>query len=280
MLAFVLQSAPPTRHGYVKQFDALRGIAVFGVIVTHYAGSVVPTVAHSRLFPMIGLPGFIGVRLFFVLSGYLITRILLAAKTAAAPFAVARSFYARRFLRIFPLYYAVVAFACATSVSIRHCAPWLFTYTQNIKFAIDGAYPVVAHLWSLAVEEQFYLVWPWVVLFLSASSLQRALLALLVAAPLARALLFIHSANEVSIHVLPIACVDTLAAGALAALAQTQGRRLSLSAVTRAIVVVTIGGLGMASFFPSTTWTWHVFGETALAVCFADLIGRIGRTGR
>ncbi len=135
---------------YVPELDALRALAVVGVIYTHYLPESVP---------LVGVPGFIGVRLFFVMSGFLITRILLAVPIAT-PGVVARAFYARRFLRIFPLYYAACALMCLSSKAIRVYVLWLFTYSQNIKFAVDGRYPVVAHLWSLAVEEQFYVIWP------------------------------------------------------------------------------------------------------------------------
>jgi peptidoglycan/LPS O-acetylase OafA/YrhL len=106
-----------------------------------------------------------GVNLFFVLSGFLITRILLINKKEKG---VLGQFYIRRFLRIFPLYYFILAIGVLLAIPpAREHFGWYSTYTVNIKMAlgqIDSAY--FTHLWSLAVEEQFYILFPFLVLFL------------------------------------------------------------------------------------------------------------------
>ncbi len=152
--------------------DGLRGVAILLVIVSHYLGDYWRTATV----------GWTGVDLFFVLSGFLITGILLDAKGGPHYF---RNFYARRTLRIFPLYYLVLFlvfvvapwFPALNTEGYREVAGrqvWLWTYTANLYASAHGeigANPFAGdwvellHLWSLSVEEQFYLVWPFIVLF-------------------------------------------------------------------------------------------------------------------
>lgn len=157
---FLASSRP---SGYMPQLDGLRVLAVGAVMVHHWSSfrSVLVDTGNA------------GVLLFFVLSGYLITDILARARQRAldTPHAtrggVLKAFYARRFLRIFPLYYGIVGlFILANVGPARDLAPWLLTYTHNVLVAAQGWTGDFSHFWSLAVEEQFYLVWPLVVLAL------------------------------------------------------------------------------------------------------------------
>src|SRR5262249_16513822 len=115
-----------------------------------------------------------GVTLFFVLSGFLVTGILLRQRGRPGYF---RNFYARRVLRIFPLYYTALGVILVLGLlapGLQARLPcvfdnqlWLWIYCNNVFEFIRGqAYPIVGHFWSLAVEEQFYLVWPPLVLLL------------------------------------------------------------------------------------------------------------------
>ncbi len=153
---------------YIKQLDALRAIAVSLVIWWHW----VPESHPLNSFEF----GSIGINLFFVLSGFLITRILLnnRLKSEAAGVSrgtVTKNFYVRRALRIFPIYYLTIGFVWLTApyvgTEIRSSVWYFVTYTSNFYFFArqewDG---MLSHMWSLAVEEQFYLLWPWLVLFL------------------------------------------------------------------------------------------------------------------
>jgi peptidoglycan/LPS O-acetylase OafA/YrhL len=141
---------------YIKQFDALRAIAVIMVILSHWIVTL-PAVVRNRL-------GSFGVDMFFVLSGFLITSILLYRKDDPKP-KVFTSFYLRRTLRIFPIYYLVILLLIgATNIE----TPYLYflTYTSNYYFYNIGYFDtILSHFWSLAVEEQFYLVWPAVILY-------------------------------------------------------------------------------------------------------------------
>lgn len=208
----------------LPQLDGLRAVAVTFVMAFHF----VPWI--DRVAPL----GSIGVRLFFVLSGFLITRILLASRSSTAvarsghtTAAALRSFYVRRSLRIFPLFYLVLALAAAMNIGpVRSTFGWHATYLTNIYLFDRGAWHgSISHLWSLAVEEQFYLVWPWLVLLLPERRLPVTIAVMICVAPISR-LLIGGPMNSV----LPLSCVDSLGAGALLALPQTalQMRRIGL----------------------------------------------------
>ena len=188
-------------------------------------------------------PGFLGrivpwgtgVQLFFVLSGFLITGILLdcRAKTAGLPgsrmYAV-RQFYIRRFLRIFPVYYLVVALSLVIDLPpARQLWAWLISYTLNVHITLSqtsgGPF---GHFWSLAVEEQFYLIWPWVVLFAPRKAIVPLIVAGICLAPAYRAWAyksfpFDIGAMDFKAATFTAANLDTLGAGALLALLWRSG---------------------------------------------------------
>jgi len=153
---------------YIKQLDSLRGIAVLLVIITHWFPEGNPLHDYTAYFN--------GVDIFFALSGFLITKILLqnreeAERLGTPKLFVSKNFYVRRFLRIFPIYYAAIlvlfALGPKTGTHIRDSVVYFLTYTSNFYFIQTGRWDgMLSHLWSLAVEEQFYLLWPWLVLFL------------------------------------------------------------------------------------------------------------------
>ena len=207
----------------MPQLDALRAFAVLAVFVHHF-------LKQTRLPESLRLSwGHHGVSLFFVLSGFLITGILIRARdaTAAGPDRrhVARQFYVRRFLRIFPLYYLVVFLGLAFGVqAFLDNTVSLLTYTFNFKVAAQNWFPDhIAHLWSLAVEEQFYVFWPWVVLFVSARRLPWWVAAMIVAAPLWRVIALVTEMKGLAWYVATPACLDTLGIGALLAVVSKGG---------------------------------------------------------
>jgi peptidoglycan/LPS O-acetylase OafA/YrhL len=150
---------PTTPLVYLPQLDAVRAFAVSLVLWHHWYG---PPDYKIQF-------GAIGVWIFFVISGFLITRILLKsrAETVRGNRRALVTFYVRRVLRIFPLYYFILLVGLLTSASLRGMWPWYVGYLQNFKMMMNENDPFIfgPHLWSLAVEEQFYLVWPWLVLF-------------------------------------------------------------------------------------------------------------------
>lgn len=142
----------------LAQLDAVRAAAIGLVIVEHYGGKGLN--AHLPL----GM-GSLGVGLFFCLSGYLITSILLKEFRANVTERgkVWRDFYMRRFLRLVPAYFAWIAILVAFRIEpVASSWPWHVSYLSNIWIAMGNP---ILDFWSLAVEEQFYLVWPFVIAF-------------------------------------------------------------------------------------------------------------------
>lgn len=160
-------------RNYMPQLDGLRAIAVGAVLFSHW----VPLKFHF------GIPfGYLGVLLFFVLSGFLITSGLIRSRDVENPKNEIKKFYIRRVLRIFPLYYFVILLAHFNSVeSISNNLIWHATYTSNFLYFFNQSWPQVgSHLWSLSVEEQFYLFWPFLMLLTPKSKLKRSLWAILI----------------------------------------------------------------------------------------------------
>lgn len=215
----------PRRH--LPRLDGLRGVAIGLVMLHHFTiyGGMRPGVGLDRLYYALGQSAWWGVDLFFVLSGFLITGILIDAKGGSDYF---RNFYARRALRIFPLYYGTLAavFWAAPLVSAASGAweqevraqGWYWTYLVNLRTAHQGwpAFLGLGHFWSLAVEEQFYLFWPVVVLLCTRRALPWLCCVLMAASLLLRIGLAVTD-RHVAAYVLMPARMDALAAGALLA---------------------------------------------------------------
>jgi peptidoglycan/LPS O-acetylase OafA/YrhL len=221
---------------HIPALDGLRGVAILLVLLHHFAfyGDFEPRTTFEKIVSMLLAAGWSGVDLFFVLSGFLITRILYRADRGRHYF---RNFYLRRTLRIFPVYYATLAlfFIVAPVVSwsigalpavldgpyrtLLSDQGWYWSYLVNIQIALHG-WPeinVLAHFWSLAVEEQFYLVWPLVVFCLYRSTLIR-LCAILIVLSLAFRVHLAWTGDILAAYVLAPARLDALAIGALLAL--------------------------------------------------------------
>lgn len=192
----------------MPQLDGLRAMAVALVMVFHFNPWV------DRYAPL----GTIGVRLFFALSGFLITGILLSWRGQNLRVALT-SFYARRGLRIFPLFYFALAAAALFNIGpVRDTFAWHVSYLSNVYFYLRGDWHgSVSHLWSLAVEEQFYLVWPWIILCVPERRLAPIVGAMVLLAPVSRLLM-----PGAMGSVLPTSCLDALGLGALLALGSTR----------------------------------------------------------
>lgn len=175
-----ISTAPSPVVGYMPALDGIRALAIAGVLMAHFLPrtSILRDVAHW---------GRLGVVLFFVLSGFLITSILIRVRGriesahSQSRRGVLWSFYGRRFLRIFPIYYLTVGLVSLLDSDMRKEFAWHVTYTSNYLMAYDhSAVPYARHLWSLAVEEQFYLFWPWLLLFLPRRLLPHTLWSLVI----------------------------------------------------------------------------------------------------
>ena len=183
--------------GHIRALDGLRGFALLLVFGYHaLSRELVSTSLAGTLAKKIALTGWVGVDLFFVLSGFLITSILLDARTAGN---YLRVFYARRALRIFPLYYLVLAASLLLMPDHFGWKAQIF-YWFNLSNLVTAFHPLLipylAHFWSLAIEEQFYLVWPALVLLLRPRALAALCGGVLVAVFAARNLPAILALNQ------------------------------------------------------------------------------------
>jgi peptidoglycan/LPS O-acetylase OafA/YrhL len=157
---------------WMPPVDGVRGLAILLALLFHYAPTFNTGILPEHLVKTVAQAGWTGVDLFFVLSGFLITGILLDSSSAENYFS---SFYARRVLRIFPVYYAALLATLFLGPIVFSNPPsrwppvheriWYFAYLQNwVSVVVDGTRQhMMGHFWSLGVEEQFYLIWPWVV---------------------------------------------------------------------------------------------------------------------
>jgi peptidoglycan/LPS O-acetylase OafA/YrhL len=256
-----LRAAPgeplPAHHD--PALDGLRGIAILLVVVHHWVGSGGTGIDL----------GVNGVRLFFALSGFLITGILLRGReglanrqTSVSHFA--SSFYARRALRIVPLYYAtLVVLWLLDAEGMRDEIGWHVTYSTSILVAIDNHWiGLTSHFWSLSVEEQFYVLWPWVLLQVPRRALPIALVLVLLAGPLWRTGGLFANLHRFALQYTLPASLDAIGAGALVAFVslhapeQTQRVRRWFATIGLGLVLLTT----LVTRAPGATVLSHVLG--------------------
>lgn len=226
--------------GKLPGLDGLRAIAVLLVVAF-----------HQYVLPI----GWLGVQIFFVLSGYLISRGLVRDREAPLG-AYLKSFYGRRALRIFPLYYLTLGVLALVAIwddtpEFRQGLPFASTYTYNFWYAFRATGPclLISHFWSLCVEEQFYLVWPFVIYLVPKRYLKHLLWAIVLLAPLIRFALsrwlLAPGATRlwdahVALDVMTPTHLDAFAIGALFSISSVRAARPTLLAV--------LGALGVLGF--------------------------------
>jgi peptidoglycan/LPS O-acetylase OafA/YrhL len=264
----------------MPELDTIRGIAVLLVLFFHGFGfryGLHGLSGFSKVFVAATLPGWVGVNLFFVLSGFLITGILLDSKPKASYY---RIFYTRRALRILPLYYGVLlllAVLTRTGWVNRH-ASWAFLglsffYLSNVTVLL-GVPMQYGVLWSLAVEEHFYLLWPAVVRSLSRERVAIVGAVICILCPCLRAFYSIRGYDTGTGYTWLVA--DGLATGAvLAALARGPwGTRVCMWRVTGILfaagLLMFVVGYPFGIFRASRTGA--TLSGTALNLCFAGMI--------
>jgi peptidoglycan/LPS O-acetylase OafA/YrhL len=271
-------------RGHIRELDGLRGVAI-ALVLLHHFWPATGTLARWEEFAHLG---WVGVDLFFVISGFLITGILLDTRGDARYF---RNFYARRSLRIFPLYYLFLAAAFTVipllqrgpywgSEFIEESGPpwWYVFYLGNVREALTGREPayVLAPLWSLSIEEQFYITFPLIVAALPAARLNALLWLLVGFAPAFRLVtIFLWPSNERVQYLATPSRVDVIAWGGLLALGFRGGRslpsprvtgRLLLAAAGACAAAFALGGLNRMRPFCRTA------GYSLVAVMFALLV--------
>ncbi len=274
-------------HGHVPALDGLRGLAVAFVLV-HHLVRFAPGGALGALIENVAYAGYVGVDLFFVLSGFLITGILLASREAKDYYP---RFLLRRSLRIFPLYFATLAFIFLVFRPVARALgadpePIVGPVVAYVLYVSNFAIAHAGHFgwrptditWSLAIEEQFYLVFPWVVRALSPSRLVRALVVLAGLAIVIRTGLYLALGRDAAVpcYVLPFCRMDALALGGLVATLEvapdTRVKRALEGLASVALVVVPVlaltGRLGQEDPFTMT------IGYTIVALAMVGLVVR------
>ncbi len=290
--------AASERHRRIPALDGMRGLAVGLVLMIHlfgfsflFLGVLAPT-GFDAAWLKVARTGWMGVDLFFVLSGFLITGILYESKGPIL--AYFRNFYARRALRIFPAYYALlfvllflvaIVFAAEsdTIAVIRQDQFWFWTYLSNIRRLFVSAQPagtlyLTGHLWSLAIEEQFYLVWPVFVLMLQRKYLVGVSILAIVGALMLRFMLVNYSeATPSGLYTFTPARIDALAIGALIAmLVRDPAARQRLAAFAWPAAAISFCGIAVLFFArdglsPADPWV-AVLGLSVIAVFFGSFL--------
>lgn len=288
-----------TARFHRPELDALRFGAFFLVFLHHalphasteYAGF--PLVAAQAL-AAIGRAGALGVDLFFALSSYLITELLLREARATGKLDV-RAFYVRRILRIWPLYFfALLILAPLMSFVMRFIDPsdtMPASYTVAFLLlagnwaCVLGGYPAssFALLWSVSIEEQFYLAWPWLIretIRTNAQPVMRVAIGMLIVASATRVLLAMNGAIHPAVWCNTLARLDPIAGGALLAF-MLRGELPQWNALTRAAVLSsgTLGLFIVGGFGAHDGWGSLVTYPAAALSAVAILAGTLGLGG-
>ncbi len=258
--------APVTRGHRIPQLDAVRGIAILVVILHNEATKHLPAVWGT-----VFANGWMGVDLFFVLSGFLITGILIDTK--GSPHYI-RDFYIRRCLRIWPLYYSLLLFMFVIVPLVRpqeaieifgeRSQPWwsfpLFLQNFFVPIPQNAAGPLGV-TWSLGIEELFYLVWPWAV---RASSRRTLLWTMVVVVAMSPGLRLVLAWYGMDLYANPFCRLDGLMAGALlASVVRMDGFRAT-AFVTPARMTLIVTAL-LALVAESADARWIAFSFVAIA---------------
>jgi peptidoglycan/LPS O-acetylase OafA/YrhL len=273
----------------LKPLDGLRGIAILLVMLVHFGHGTHPNALVHLLFKA-AYAGWVGVDLFFVLSGFLITRILLATRTSPFFF---RDFWMRRVLRIFPLTYGVltVVLLLAPLVTRARALPagpsptWLWLYASNIYPLVTGDWfnaPNVlglnfGHFWSLGVEEQFYLLWPLMVWRIGPRNLPRLCGVLAFSCICLRLVFVAEGVSPNAIYTFTLCRMDALLAGAWIAGVAANGGRLARGVpLARLLAVVSLAVLiGSMAVTGNTFWPGRFMqtaGYSLLAILFGAVV--------
>jgi len=270
----------------VAALDGVRGLAIILVLLHHFQRYIASSNVGLRATKALFEYGWVGVDLFFALSGFLITGILLDTRKSQNYFS---AFYARRVLRIFPLYYmallAVLAAAAVikptpTAIPLAADRKLYFIYLTNWLVLWKGQWGpnVIGHFWSLAVEEQFYLVWPLCVWALLSRNVARVAVGFSIVALLVRVYWLMRTGPSQAIVMATVTRMDSLLCGAFAAVLfrnQVVLRRLRRFLPTVSLVAILMFSAGIVSFAgnPAARDTFaESTGFSLLAIGFSALV--------
>lgn len=270
----------------IPALDGVRGLAIAMVMAYHFGRPEVPGLG-ARVVGSVTQFGWSGVDLFFVLSGFLIAGILVDSRERPGFF---RTFYSRRTLRIFPLYFAFVAFYLFVIVPVLFPGrptdvfarqKWIWTYLINFDIARHGWYSGVGShvndLWSLAIEEQFYLVFPLAVFLLRRRGLFIMAIGCVIGAILARVVVWRMGYSPVVAYVATFTRVDALGLGILLALMAREGTTLRRAVpVARVMLACALVGVVLLALrtgsYDILDWRALLIAEPILALGFASML--------
>ncbi|MDZ4817507.1 MAG: acyltransferase [Planctomycetota bacterium] len=267
--------------------DGVRGLAIILVLI-HHQTLLANTGPLSSFMRGVAAYGWCGVDLFFVLSGFLITGILLDSKNSPQYF---KHFYTRRVLRIFPLYYLILCVCVFILPYIPHPKSqlfgriagdeiWYFFFLQNYVIAWHGQFRhgILDVTWSLAIEEQFYIIWPMIVAFFRPEKVLLICIALIIGVLVLRILIDYNcDISPVAIYVSTLTRMDGLACGALIAVAVriAKWERWLIDYRRVVLVVASISLLFLTAGLGKRSWESSIvirYGYTCNALLFGSLI--------
>ena len=267
-------SANTTSQERWDVLDTLRALAVAGVFCVHFSGLYIGDYVDT---------GTLGVRLFFVLSGFLVTGLLLRDRRQIEAGRLRRgraivSFYLRRLFRIAPAYYLSLALAWALSLEdMRDSWPWHVSYLSNQHIIALGRWPgVLGHLWTLSLEFQFYLVWPLALIFLPRRSLPWLVFACILLGPASRWASPSWGVSTELAHLVTTGSLDFFGCGALVAWwrdRKSPGHAAGILAA-RALpwLIAASVLLALRRFNPADSGALRAIGGLVMACAFASLM--------
>ncbi len=285
MVATATQKAITPVVPYNAQMDGMRFCAVAFVLCYHWLPA----------FHNIKIGFFFGgiINFFFVLSSYLITTILFNARdkyvaAGISKFRVLKIFVLRRTIRIFPAYYFFLFILMVLpffSSEVRQHPAMYFGYYVNYGIFYEQAYPgATSHFWTLAVEEHFYLFWPFVILFIPHRYLLKTFLGIIITSIIARAIFF-HQEPLIPVDILTQYCLDPLAIGGILAykmtapLKEQKAINKYSTIVTWVTIPIAIAVIAMQSFYFSFVINKFVFSIVSLKLIEGAIKGYKGYLG-
>jgi peptidoglycan/LPS O-acetylase OafA/YrhL len=269
--------------------DGIRGLAIIWVVL-HNTTDLLPPTLHgtSRVLAFLVHPGWIGVQLFFALSGFLITGRLLDTQRTSNYFS---AFYAKRALRILPLYYTVLILLLIIAPAL-HLGPTLLQANPKEQlslwlFSVNWTHAApygFAHFWSLAIEEQFYLFWPFIVHRLSARRLFTVCLYIAMIGMFIRGVMVFNGVSSWTVYTATTSRLDALAlGGAGACLVRIPAAHAwlasRLTASILAALVLFVVGVPVTRAYDTDAMRCQIFGYTLLALCCAILVATAAVAG-
>lgn len=266
----------------IEQIDSLRAICALLVIFSHFIPEY--NLGHFN-------SGRIGVNIFFTISGFLITSILLEQKDAVQnKLIIIKNFIIKRALRLFPVYYLLIFFFFFLQ-AVFHLYAWnpgeaiyYFTYTQNFLFYLNGMRGVqLNHTWSLAIEEQFYLIWPWLVIYIPNKYFYKALVVSILALIIVKYFMLYQDRLN-AVNFLTIFKFDTLGGGALIALLLKQKKEtllLVINKIKNQLIIISIAIIVSADFFKVSQMLYSmallILSVSLVIGCYYNFTGVFGK---